>query len=502
MQFTGDNCEIRLYTAAAATGTKDTGGIVGGVLGAVLFLLVGAAVALRVRAHYEKMKPVDFAALASAEFEERWAEMIASGEIQSEEEFAARQAAVKATPRELKRSHIALVEVVGSGQFGAVWKAMLDESPRGGPPAYMVAAKTVLDAKASPEATQELQDEALVMARVTGHLNVVSLVGVVTRGAPLMLIVSYCEYGSLESVLRQRVDEQSPLGINLKLKIGLDAARGMKHLADLHFVHRDLAARNVLLATGMVGKVADFGLSRGVKDPDSESSDYYRARGNTPIPIRWTAPEALDTSKYSTASDVWSFGILMVELYLNAAKGCLYPGLKNADVMQKVVGGLQHSKPPGCNAGVYELLLRCWSFEPKARPTFDVVIEVIEFNWRKEDGAAPTNSQSELSGTTVHAHSMHPLILDQDGYDMPSPTAASAPLTTLDHGSRLSQVILNAQSEPGYQYAQTAPQPANAKEAAPAPTRAERAVGVGNGMQETFFGMLNEPDSDCSFLDL
>ena len=159
--------------------------------------------------------------------------------------------------------------------------------------------------------------------------------------------------------------------------------------------------------------------------------------------------------------------------------------------------------------------------------------------WGK-DGAAPTNSQSELSGTTMHARSMHPLMLDQDGYDMPSETAASAPLTTLDHGSRLSQVILNSQTEPGYQYAKTTQQPApqalqqsndnnqpyppleyevplpsetpartsaaaaglhgaNSKETVPAPTRAERAVFVGNGMQETFFGMLNEPDSDCSF---
>ena len=132
-------------------------------------------------------------------------------------------------------------------------------------------------------------------------------------------------------------------------------------------------------------------------------------------------------------------------------------------------------------------------------------------------------------------------MLDQDGYDMPSPTAASAPLTTLDHGSRLSQVILNSQTEPGYQYAQTMQQPApqayrqsndanpgtdetitcttsgyavkgtastgpatpgvyaaNSKGAAPAPTRGERAIVVGNGMQETSFGMLNETDSDSS----
>jgi serine/threonine protein kinase len=162
------------------------------------------------------MQPVDFEALAAAAFEKRVAEMLASGEIETEAEHAARMEALKITPRELKRAHLTLVEVVGSGQFGQVWKAMLDESPQGGPPAYMVAAKTVLDAKASPDATRELQDEAMVMVRLTGQANVVSLVGVVTRGDPLVLVVSYCEHGALDSVLRQRVSEQSPLGIKLK----------------------------------------------------------------------------------------------------------------------------------------------------------------------------------------------------------------------------------------------------------------------------------------------
>jgi serine/threonine protein kinase len=212
----------------------------------------------------------------------------------------------------------------------------------------------------------------------------------------------------------------------------------MKHLADLHFVHRDLAARNVLLSSGMQGKVADFGLSRGFKDPENESSDYYRARGNTPIPIRWTAPEALDTNKYSTASDVWSFAIMITELYLNAAKGCLYPGLKNADVMQKVVGGHQHSRPAGCNNGMHELLLKCWSFEPNERPTFDTIIEVVEFNWKREDGSVPATA-----------------IVDQDGYDMPSNGAATAPITTLETDESVSQVRLNSQLESGYQYAKT-----------------------------------------------
>ena len=141
---------------------------------------------------------------------------------------------------------------------------MLDEEVTGGPPSYLVAAKTVNDSNNSPEAMRELQSEALVMAQVTHHPNLVSLVGVITRGDPLVLVISYCEHGSLLSLLRTQAKDGSPLSAEVKLKLGLQAARGMEHLASLSFVHRDLAARNVLVATGMVAQVADFGLSRGV----------------------------------------------------------------------------------------------------------------------------------------------------------------------------------------------------------------------------------------------
>merc|ERR1719183_3167649 len=97
-----------------------------------------------------------------------------------------------------------MLDTIGKGQFGEVYKATLDESDNGGPPGYIVAAKTVLNAKASPEATRELESEALVMAQVPANPNLVSLIGVVTRGDPLVLIISYCEHGSLLSLLKSR----------------------------------------------------------------------------------------------------------------------------------------------------------------------------------------------------------------------------------------------------------------------------------------------------------
>jgi len=206
------------------------------------------------------------------------------------------------------------------------------------------------------------------------------------------LIISYCEHGSLLALLRKRATELSPLGFKLKLKLAVDVAKGMEHLASLHFIHRDVAARNVLVATGMIGQVADFGLSRGAvikstetgddagdgnggDGDDGPSEEYYRSQAGV-FPIRWTAPEAMETLKFSTASDVWSFAIVMVELFQDGAKP--YGHIKKtADVMQQVMGGNKHPKPDECPPGIYESLCQCWSIEPRDRPDFKALVATL-----------------------------------------------------------------------------------------------------------------------------
>eukprot|EP00729_Bicosta_minor_P015133 gene15133-29335_t len=181
---------------------------------------------------------------ANHTFEEVFDKMVEDGWIESDEQNAERTR----TPREIKRSFLNLVEEVGSGQFGA--------------PSYMVAAKTVLDSKASPQATRDLQQEALVMMQLGNHPNLISLIGVVTVDDPLVVILSYAEHGSLSSFLEGKANRGSPLQIDAKLKLAVDIARGMQFLASKHFIHRDLGARNILIATGMLAQVADFGLTR------------------------------------------------------------------------------------------------------------------------------------------------------------------------------------------------------------------------------------------------
>jgi len=159
----------------------------------------------------------------------------------------------------------------------------------------------------------------------------------------------------------------------------------MDHLSSKRFIHRDLAARNVLLAsgkssTGMVCKVADFGLSRGNGNTNSSDAGdaeltYYRTHTGK-FPVRWTAPEAMSTGKYTPASDVWSFGILVVEMLLDGEKP--YSAIKgNQSIMQFTTEGGRHSRPDGCSAQLYGLLLECWSRNVTDRPSFANLAEAI-----------------------------------------------------------------------------------------------------------------------------
>ena len=120
------------------------------------------------------------------------------------------------------------------------------------------------------------------MAQVGNHRNLVSIVGVVTSGNPLVLVVAFCEFGSLLSVLFGAAAESKPVPVDLKLKVAVDIAAGMDFLHECSYIHRDLAARNVLIATGFIGKIADFGLARSL-----EFDDYYKSSGGA-FPVRWT----------------------------------------------------------------------------------------------------------------------------------------------------------------------------------------------------------------------
>lgn len=256
-----------------------------------------------------------------------------------------------------------------------------------GIPPYLVAVKT--SKGVTGQSVEELCREATVMAQVPQHPNIVSLIGVVTRvhdlGNPVMVLLLYCEHGSLDHYLRrcgESLDDQN------RLRMVLDIASAMEHLVSRHLVHRDLASRNVLLDSQMTCKVGDFGLSRQTVearttvDTDAELSEgaerepieYYRSVTGT-FPIRWTAPEAMETLKFTTATDVWSFGITVIEIYTNAAKP--YSAMPNSEVMTAVAAGYRCCQAPGCSDEIYALLLRCWAENPAYRPSFTTIVSEL-----------------------------------------------------------------------------------------------------------------------------
>jgi serine/threonine protein kinase len=198
-----------------------------------------------------------------------------------------------------------------------------------------------------------------------------------------------------------------------KIDFAAQTARGMEHLASRHFVHRDLAARNVLLASGksasnLICKVADFGLSRvgrsDKKNDKSENEDYYRSTTGI-FSVRWTAPEAMELLMFTQASDVWSFGILLIEIVQDGDRP-YHDSRINGEVMALTMAGRRHRRPPGCSSGFYSIMMRCWDANPTKRPTFtEVAMEIDLLYIRatvwgediKDDAARPTSSSADFT---------------------------------------------------------------------------------------------------------
>ncbi|XP_062960711.1 ephrin type-A receptor 2 isoform X2 [Cynocephalus volans] len=212
------------------------------------------------------------------------------------------QAVLKFTT-EIHPSCVTRQKVIGAGEFGEVYKGTLKASS--GKKEVPVAIKT-LKAGYTEKQRVDFLSEASIMGQFSHH-NIIRLEGVVSKYKPMMIITEYMENGALDKFLREKDGEFSVLQLVGMLR---GIAAGMKYLANMNYVHRDLAARNILVNSNLVCKVSDFGLSRVLED-DPEAT--YTTSGGK-IPIRWTAPEAISYRKFTSASDVWSYGIVMWEV--------------------------------------------------------------------------------------------------------------------------------------------------------------------------------------------
>uniref|UniRef100_A0AAX7V8B1 receptor protein-tyrosine kinase n=1 Tax=Astatotilapia calliptera TaxID=8154 RepID=A0AAX7V8B1_ASTCA len=274
--------------------------------------------------------------------------------------------AVREFAKEIDVSTVKIEEVIGAGEFGEVYKGRL-KLP--GKREIYVAIKT-LKAGYVEKQRRDFLSEASIMGQFD-HPNIIRLEGVVTKSRPVMIVTEFMENGALDSFLRQN-DGQFTVIQLVGMMRGISA--GMKYLSEMNYVHRDLAARNILVNSNLVCKVSDFGLSRYLQDDTSDPS-YTSSLGGK-IPVRWTAPEAIAYRKFTSASDVWSYGIVMWEVMSFGERP--YWDMSNQDVINAIEQDYRLPPPMDCPSALHQLMLDCWQKDRNVRPRFTDIVSTLD----------------------------------------------------------------------------------------------------------------------------
>ncbi|XP_019717685.1 KIT proto-oncogene, receptor tyrosine kinase b [Hippocampus comes] len=319
---------------------------------------------------------------------------------------------------EFPRQKLRFGKTLGSGAFGKVVRA----TAYGLNSADTVTTVAVKMLKHNAHATEKeaLMSELKVLSYLGNHMNIVNLLGACTVGGPVLVITEYCCYGDLLNFLRGKresflnsqtgngyyrnvskqtepassevtsreymamrstdkerssqsedADELSLAAEDL-LSFSYQAAKGMEYITSKNCIHRDLAARNVLLTHGRVAKICDFGLARDITTDSS-----YVLRGNARLPVKWMSPESIFDCVYTYESDVWSYGILLWEIF--SLGNSPYPGMQVGSTFYRLIQeGHRMSKPEFAPIEMYDMMLSCWNQDPLKRPSFRKLVERTE----------------------------------------------------------------------------------------------------------------------------
>lgn len=308
---------------------------------------------------------------------------------------------------------------MGDGNFGRVYSAEIISNKDGRTYTAAVAVKILIE-KATNKQTEDFIREAETRIHFR-HENVAALIGVIMKEEPFCLAYEYTEFGDLHEHLllhspnfsgAHASDDCEPLDYVDLVEICNQISRGMLFLSSQSFVHKDLATRNCLVADNAIIKICDFSGLR-----DLYAGDYYRVPARPPIPARWMSPESLMLSSFSSASDVWSFGVVMWEVFSYGLQP--HFGYSNQEVIERIQSGQHLPCPDGCCVSVYNIMKECWTEDPAKRPGFDKLVDSLKIlaepaNYSHMNGHIPPQirnghmpAQLPYHVTNGHAPSHH-----------------------------------------------------------------------------------------------
>ncbi|XP_020510956.2 macrophage colony-stimulating factor 1 receptor 2 [Labrus bergylta] len=344
---------------------------------------------------------------------------------------------------EFPRDQLRLGPVLGSGAFGKVVEATA--YGLGTDNKVTRVAVKMLKPSAHSEERDALMSELKILSHLGYHDNIVNLLGACTRGGPMLMITEYCSHGDLLNFLRahtqdfmasilsvdvveggafyknmavQRLRSDSgisccseylemqpalspgktstsvqkdSLSIGDLMRFSFQVAQGLDFLSTRNCIHRDVAARNVLLTDGGIAKICDFGLARDIRNDDS-----YIVQGNARLPVKWMAPESIFQCVYTVQSDVWSYGVLLWEIFSLGKSP--YPNVAvDTNFYKMIQNGRHMDQPDFAPVEMYQLMTLCWSLEPTDRPTFKMIGQLI-------DRLLPPSCHTEQTYRNISAH--------------------------------------------------------------------------------------------------
>ncbi|KAJ8984042.1 hypothetical protein NQ317_012266, partial [Molorchus minor] len=242
-----------------------------------------------------------------------------------------------------------------------------------------VAVKSLKE-NASAKTQADFQREIELISELK-HPNIICLLGVVMKQEPMCMLFEYMSEGDLhEFLIANSPEEGKCLTHDQFLDMAIQIAQGMEYLSGNHYVHRDLAARNCLVSKDLVVKISDFGLSR-----DMYSCDYYRCydfrvQSKSLLPVRWMPPESILYGKFTTESDVWSYGVVLWEIYSYGLQP--YYGYNNQEVINMIRSRKLLPCPDACPSYCYALMVECWAEQANRRPNFSEIAHRLKV-WKQ-----------------------------------------------------------------------------------------------------------------------